>query len=92
MNRDFKENLRAVIRVLGEIGAEFAGVLKRDVECCAERARLVKDLGPAWTITEAMDTGRDVVIRFDQALEIQSWQGFTVCVNKSTGRVTALAA
>ncbi|MBV9489121.1 MAG: hypothetical protein JO069_05260 [Verrucomicrobia bacterium] len=92
MNRHFNERLRAVIRVVGEIGAEFAGVLRRDVECCAERARCANDLGPAWSVTEAMDTGRDVVIRFDQALHIQNWQGFTVRVNKATGRVTAWAA
>jgi hypothetical protein len=92
VNTYFKERLRAVIRVICEIGAEFAGVLRRDVECCTERARLAKDLGPAWSVTEAMDTGRHVLIRFDQALDIQGWQGFTVRVNKATGRVTTQAA
>ena len=92
MNRYFKRRIRAAIRVVYEISAEFAGVLRRDVECCAERARLAKDLGPAWSVTEAMDTGKHVVIRFDQALDIQGWQGFTVRVNKATGRVTAQAA
>ena len=91
MNRYLKK-LQAVTRVLCEVGAEFAGVLRRDVECCAEYARVAKDLGSAWSVTEAMDTGHHVIIRFDQALDVQSWQGFIVRVNKVTGQVSARAA
>jgi hypothetical protein len=92
VNRHFKTKVRAVLRVVSEIGAEFGGVLRRDVECCAARARVAKDLGSAWSVTEAMDIGKHVVIRFDQVLDVQGWQGFTVRVNKATGRVTAQAA
>lgn len=92
MNRHLRRRLGAVIRVVREVGSEFAGVLRHDVECCAERARLVKHLGPTWSVTEAMDTGKHVVIRFDQVLDVQGWQGFTIRVNKATGRVTAQAA
>jgi hypothetical protein len=92
VNRHFKKRLRVVTRVVREIREEFAGVLRRDVECCAERARLAKGLGPTWSVTEAMDIGRHVLIRFDQVLDVQDWQGFTVRVNKATGQVTAKTA
>jgi len=91
VNRHSKK-LQAVSRLLSKAGAEFAGVLRRDVECCIERARLAKDLGSAWSVTEAMDTGHDVIIRFDQALDIQDWAGFIVRVNKVTGQISAKAA
>lgn len=91
MNRYLKK-LQAVIRIIREVGAEFAGVLRHDVEYCAEYARLAKDLGSAWSVTEAMDTGNHVIMRFDQVLDVQSWEGFIVRVNKVTGQVSAKAA
>jgi hypothetical protein len=86
------KKFQAVISAVREVGTEFAGALRRDVEYCTEYARVAKDLGSAWSVTEAMDTGNHVIIRFDQALDLQSWQGFIVRVNKVTGQVSAKAA
>lgn len=91
MNGYLRKRLQAAARVVSEIGAEVAGVLRRDVERCAERARFTKGLGAAWSVTEAMDLGNQVILRFDRTTDVQDWDGFIVRVNKATGRVTAKA-
>jgi hypothetical protein len=71
-----------------EIGAEFVGVFRRDVERCVEHARRAKRLGCAWSVTEALDFGKHVLIRFEQAPDLQDQQRFTVRVTKVTRQVT----
>lgn len=88
----YSKKLQAVIRALSAVGAELAGVLRGDVEYCTEHARRAKNLGSTWSVTEAMDIGNDVIIRFDQALDFQDWPAFIVRVNKVTGQISAKAA
>jgi hypothetical protein len=71
-----------------EIGAEFVGVWRRDVERCVEHARRAKCLGSAWSVSGALDFGKHVLIRFEQAPDLQDPQRFTVRVNKATRQVT----
>ena len=46
-------------------------------------------IGSAWSVTEALDFGKHVLIRFAQAPDLQDQQRFTVRVNKATRQVTA---
>jgi hypothetical protein len=75
-----------------EIGAEIAGVFRRDVERCVEHARRAKRLGPAWSVTEALDFGRHVLIRFEPSPDIQDRQSFSVRVSKARRRVMTLVS
>jgi hypothetical protein len=83
------KGLQAAFRLACELGAEFAGLLKHDVEHCVQRVRRANGLGPAWSVTEATDFGQHVLIRFDQAPELHDQRRFTVRVNKATGQITA---
>ena len=71
-----------------EISTEFLGVLRRDVERCVERARRANRLGPAWSVTEALDFGQHVLIRFERSPNMQP---FTVRVRKATLQATKKA-
>ena len=67
-----------------EIGAEFIGALRRDIERCVERARRAKRLGPAWNVAEALDFGTHVLIRFEPSPGPQEPPPFTLRVYKVT--------
>jgi hypothetical protein len=66
-----------------EIGAEFVGVFRRDVE----HARRSKRLGCAWSVTEALDFGKHVLIRFEQSPDLQDRPPFTIRISKAKLRV-----
>ena len=74
-----------------EIGAEFVGALRRDVERCVERARRAQRLGAAWSVTETLDFGPRVLIRFEQSPGVQGRQPFTVRVGKATPQLMTKA-
>ena len=80
-----------LLRLPCEIGAEFVGVFRRDVERCVERARRAKRLGPAWSATEALDFGNHVLIRFEPSPDAQDRPPFTVRVRKATPPVMTKA-
>lgn len=83
--------LLSPVRIAREIGLEFIGLWRHDVERCAQRVRLAKGLGPAWAVTEALDLGKLVLLRFERASEAQAWQMLAACVDKATGAVTVTA-
>ena len=68
----------------GEIGAEFLGAWRHDVERCVEQARRAKRLGPAWGVAEALDFGTHVRIRFEPSFGLQGRPALTVRVLKVT--------
>ena len=76
--------MQTLLTLPGEIGAEFVGVFRRDVERCVERARRANRLGPAWGVTEALDFGPHVLIRFEPSPDLPARQPFTVRVRKAT--------
>jgi hypothetical protein len=76
--------MRRLLTLPCEIGAEFAGILRRDVERCVGRARRVTGLGPAWAVAEALDFGTHVLIRFEPPLGLQGRPPLTVRVLKVT--------
>ena len=83
--------MQTLLRFPCEVGAEFVGILRRDVERCVEHARRAKRLGPAWIATEALDFGRHVLIRFEPSPGVQDWRPFTIRVSKATPRVMTKA-
>jgi hypothetical protein len=70
-----------------EIRAEFVGVWRRDVERCGAHARRAKRLGSAWSVTEALDFGNHVLIRFEQSPDLQDRPPFTIRISKAKLRV-----
>ena len=83
--------MRTWLSLPGELGAEFLGVWRRDVERCIGRARHAKRLGPAWGVAEALDFGTHVRIRFEPAPGVQRWRPLTVRVLKAKPQALAKA-
>ena len=84
--------MQALLTLCYEISAEFVGALRRDVERCVKHARHAKRLGAAWSVAEALDFGKYVLIRFEQSPDVQDCSPFTVRVSKARRQVMTLVS
>jgi hypothetical protein len=76
--------MQPLLSLPGEIGAEFLGAWRHDVERCVDHARRAKRLGPAWAVAEALDFGTHVRIRFEPPFGLPGRPPLTVRVLKVT--------